>query len=155
MTITTAVAINQFCRGLASNQRPASAEISAQGTTTNPRIPMSNPPKLAVVAEDTFPRTNQAQAVVIPHDGQGRFSSRAIVHSRNPNWRCVPNPAGSGRRHRAVTKSPNKDKPTTRRMTLSFPEIPEPEGTTTVAELTDCRTAGTLIVGIGIGKVDF
>jgi hypothetical protein len=54
-----------------------------------------------------------------------------------------------------VTKSPNKDKPTTKRITLSFLEIPGTEGITTVAELTDCRTAGTLIVGIGIGKVDF
>ena len=81
--------------------------------------------------------TNQAQAVVIPHVGQGRFNNRTIVHSRNPNWRCVPNPAGSGRRHRAVTKSPARDKLIANRPNLQRPGIFDTGGTTTVSELAD------------------
>ncbi len=66
-----------------------------------------NPPGFAAQDRGKLHRTNHAQLVVIPQEGQGTPHMTIAPHGGKPNARCVPSPDSCGVRRRVTPRSPN------------------------------------------------
>ena len=86
-----------FAAALATSQKMSGPETTAS----------MHPAGFACHDLSNRPRATQANAVVIPHVGQGLPVDVRNEQGRNPSCVCVPNPLGSGSSFLARTKSPS------------------------------------------------
>jgi len=114
-TANHAEANTSKCRsvGCILGQRPHIATSSIQGAPMTTTAQSNIPPKLAVAACISSPRSKYAHAVVPPHKGQTCPVNSWKVHGVSPNCSCVPKPRGSGSRLRAITNTVSPSIPAT------------------------------------------
>ncbi len=86
-----------FATALATSQKTSGTESRAN----------THPAGFACHDLSNRPRATHANAVVIPHAGQGLPVAVMNEQGRNPSCVCVPNPLGSGSSFLARTKSPS------------------------------------------------
>lgn len=103
--------------GATTHQRPATAVAPVHAAAPTAVTSSSTPAKLASTAAWALPRTAYAQAVVIPHVGQGRPVRWRNQQGDQPSCSCVPHPRASGVRlaaaaTNAASTSPAPARPT-------------------------------------------
>jgi hypothetical protein len=110
-TLSRAAATITITSGLDSDLNPhgwfATALAASQKMSGTDSRANMHPAGLACHDLSNRPRATQANAVVIPHVGQGLPVVVMNEQGRNPSCVCVPNPLGSGSSFPARTKSPS------------------------------------------------